>query len=61
LVDATTIVRSIQHALVVNHDVGADAVVLVRPGSLPRTTSGKLQRHACRQAFLAGTLELWTD
>jgi acyl-CoA synthetase (AMP-forming)/AMP-acid ligase II len=61
LVDATTIVRAIQHALVADHDVGADAVVLVRPGSLPRTTSGKLQRHACRQAFLAGTLELWTD
>jgi len=26
-------------------------VVLIKPGGLPRTTSGKLQRHACRQAY----------
>ena len=31
---------------------------LIRPMSLPRTSSGKVQRHACRAAFLAGTLEV---
>ena len=29
-------------------------VCLVRPGVLPRTTSGKLKRRACRQLFLDG-------
>jgi len=29
-------------------------VVLLKPGALPRTTSGKLQRHACRRAYMDG-------
>ncbi|GAC1305161.1 MAG: fatty acyl-AMP ligase [Steroidobacteraceae bacterium] len=29
-------------------------LVLLRPGALPRTTSGKIRRHACRQRYLAG-------
>lgn len=33
------------------------AIRLLRPASLPRTSSGKVRRHACREAFLAGTLD----
>jgi fatty-acyl-CoA synthase len=33
-------------------------VILVRPGSLPKTSSGKLQRVLCKQQYLAGSLEL---
>src|SRR3954454_550875 len=32
-------------------------VVLVRPGTLPKTSSGKLQRATCRQRSLAGELQ----
>ncbi len=32
------------------------AVVLIEPGSLPKTTSGKLQRSATRKQYLQGTL-----
>jgi len=32
-------------------------VVLVRPGTLPKTSSGKLQRATCRQRYLAGELQ----
>jgi len=32
------------------------SVLLVRPGGLPRTTSGKIQRFACRRDYLTGTL-----
>ncbi len=32
-------------------------VVLVRPGALPKTSSGKLQRSACRARYLDGTLQ----
>jgi len=41
-----------------------DAVVLIEPRSVPRTSSGKIQRYACREAFLAGTLDVvheWQD
>jgi acyl-CoA synthetase (AMP-forming)/AMP-acid ligase II len=31
---------------------------LVRPGTIPRTTSGKIQRHLCRERYLAGELAL---
>ena len=31
-------------------------VVLVRPGTLPKTTSGKRQRHACRARYQRGEL-----
>jgi 3-oxoacyl-(acyl-carrier-protein) synthase/acyl carrier protein len=44
-------------------DVEVSAVRLIKPTSLPRTSSGKVQRHACREAFLAGALETvaeWT-
>jgi acyl-CoA synthetase (AMP-forming)/AMP-acid ligase II len=30
--------------------------VLVRRGTLPRTSSGKLMRFRCREQFLAGSL-----
>ncbi|GAB3356895.1 fatty acyl-AMP ligase [Lysobacter tyrosinilyticus] len=32
-------------------------VVLIRPGSLPRTSSGKVRRSQCRADYLAGALE----
>ncbi|MGP0067607.1 MAG: amino acid adenylation domain-containing protein [Isosphaeraceae bacterium] len=44
-------------------DLEVFAIRLIKLTSLPRTSSGKVQRHACREAFLAGTLETiaeWT-
>ena len=41
----------------------SQAIALIKPASLPRTSSGKVQRHACREAFLAGSLDVvagWT-
>ena len=42
----------------VQHDVGltVSEVVLIEAGSLPKTTSGKLQRGATREQYLEGTL-----
>jgi len=41
-------------------DVGvlADAIVLLRPGSLPKTTSGKIRRQRTRALFLRDELEV---
>lgn len=38
------------------HEVEPHAVILARPGAIPKTTSGKLQRRACRDRYLAGEL-----
>ncbi len=48
----------IGHSVVEAVGVPARDVVFVRPGSLPKTSSGKLQRQLCRQQFIEGTLEL---
>ncbi|MGP4048704.1 fatty acyl-AMP ligase [Streptomyces sp. 2A115] len=38
------------------HGLSVRDVVLVRPGTIPKTSSGKIQRRASREAYLAGTL-----
>jgi acyl transferase domain-containing protein/acyl-CoA synthetase (AMP-forming)/AMP-acid ligase II/NADPH:quinone reductase-like Zn-dependent oxidoreductase/NAD(P)-dependent dehydrogenase (short-subunit alcohol dehydrogenase family)/acyl carrier protein len=58
------VVAAIRRALTESHEVHPDAVVLIEPRSIPRTSSGKIQRYACREAFLSGTLDVvheWRD
>jgi acyl-CoA synthetase (AMP-forming)/AMP-acid ligase II len=50
---------SIRQAVAEQHELTAHAVVLLRPATIPKTTSGKVQHHQCRQRFLTGTLESW--
>ncbi|MFP2934238.1 condensation domain-containing protein, partial [Pyxidicoccus sp. 3LG] len=47
---------SIRQRLAESHEVLPYALVLIEPGSLPKTSSGKVRRRACRAAFLAGEL-----
>ncbi|MDP6446295.1 MAG: fatty acyl-AMP ligase, partial [Pirellulaceae bacterium] len=54
--DWSDVIRSIRRAIVAEHELPPESIVLVRFGSIPKTSSGKLQRYACRQAFLDGTL-----
>jgi len=51
------VVRAIRRAVAEEHDVRVHTVVLLRAGRLPKTTSGKVQHHACQASFLKGTLE----
>lgn len=51
------IVGAIRHAIAEQHDLQTYAVVLMRPAKISKTSSGKIQRQACRAAFLAGTLD----
>jgi hypothetical protein len=34
------------------HEVPVDAVILLKPGSIPKTSSGKIQRHVCKASYL---------
>jgi acyl-CoA synthetase (AMP-forming)/AMP-acid ligase II len=61
LLDIDEVVRTIRRAVAEEHDVRAHSIVLLKPGSLPRTPSGKLQRHAYRSSFLDGTLADLSD
>jgi acyl-CoA synthetase (AMP-forming)/AMP-acid ligase II len=36
------------------HEIRVHDMVWLRPGGLPRTSSGKIQRQACRRAYLEG-------
>jgi len=40
------------------HEIAMDALGFVRPGSLARTSSGKLMRFRCRQDFIESRLRL---
>ncbi|MEO6461619.1 MAG: condensation domain-containing protein, partial [Candidatus Eisenbacteria bacterium] len=55
--DLEDIVRAIRRAVGDSLELQAWGVVLLLPGGLPRTTSGKVRRRACARAFGEGTLE----
>lgn len=48
--------REIRAAVARAHDVNVAVVELLVPRSMPKTSSGKLQRSACRAAFESGQL-----
>jgi len=50
------IVAAIREAVYRDHELPVDAVVLLKTSSIAKTSSGKIQRHACRRGFLDGTL-----
>jgi amino acid adenylation domain-containing protein len=49
---------AIRQAVTEEHEVQVYAVVLIKPGSIPKTSSGKIQRRACKAEFLADCLEV---
>jgi 8-amino-7-oxononanoate synthase len=56
--DFEEVFSAIYRAVTGEHELAPDAIVLIRAGSVPKTSSGKIQRHACRDGYLAGTLDV---
>ncbi|MGE0607888.1 MAG: aminotransferase class I/II-fold pyridoxal phosphate-dependent enzyme [Pirellulales bacterium] len=56
--EAANALDTIRRAVSREHDLAVDAIVLVKAGSIPKTSSNKIQRHACRQEYLDGTLSV---
>lgn len=50
--------QAIRRAVSQHHELQVYKTVLLKPGTIPKTSSGKIQRHACRAGFLAGTLAI---
>ena len=55
------VIFAIRQAVAEEHGLQVHAVVLVRVGSVPKTSSGKIQRHACRSRFLEKRLDVLKD
>src|SRR5688500_12166493 len=56
--DAPAIIATIRQAVAEQHELQLHAVVLIRVGSIPRTSSFKIQRRSCRAQFLEGSLSV---
>jgi acyl-CoA synthetase (AMP-forming)/AMP-acid ligase II len=55
------VTKAIRAAIVEEHDLQTYRIVLVKAGSILKTSSGKLQRRACRQEFLDGHMGAWDE
>ena len=56
--DWSDVISKIRKDVTAEHELPPDGIVLVRFGSIPKTSSGKIQRHACRSDFVAGALSV---
>ncbi len=62
--DLDEVLQAIRTRIVDEYELDPQAIVLIRPASLPITTSGKVQRGRCRGQYLAGELSVaaqWTN
>jgi amino acid adenylation domain-containing protein len=54
--DPNSLIESIREAVAREHEVRAHAIALINRGSIPKTTSGKIQRYECRNQYQSGKL-----
>src|SRR5262249_4358038 len=59
-IDADEIAGVIREAVTEQHEVFARHIVLIRPQSLPKTTSGKVQRSLAKRLWIGGKLDYLT-
>jgi acyl-CoA synthetase (AMP-forming)/AMP-acid ligase II/acyl carrier protein len=55
---------AVRRAVSEHHQLQIYAIALLKPGSIPKTSSGKIQRTECRARFIDGsltTLETWGE
>ncbi len=55
------VVGELRQAVASQHGLEVYAAVLVKTGSIPKTSSGKIRRYACRAGFEAGNLKVVSD
>ena len=56
--DLDALVAAIRAEIIREHEVSPYAVVLIKGGALPKTSSGKIQRGETRERFLTGQLDV---
>ena len=55
---AKDVIQAIRKAVSENHELQVHTVLLLKPRSIPKTSSGKIQRHACKVGYLNNTLNV---
>jgi amino acid adenylation domain-containing protein len=58
LQDVDAVLEAVRQAVAQEHEVQPHAVALIRPGGVPKTSSGKIRRSACRAMLLEGRLDI---
>ena len=56
--DTEAVFTAIKQQVSLQHDLQVYAIVLLKPVSLPKTSSGKIQRKGCRNAYLNNELSV---
>lgn len=56
--DTEEVVRAIRKAVSEEHDLQVSSITLIQPGTVPKTSSGKIQRRACLAGVANGSLEV---
>jgi acyl-CoA synthetase (AMP-forming)/AMP-acid ligase II len=55
------VLNNIRQAIAEIHELQVYSVVLAKPGNILKTSSGKIQRRACKSNFLSGELQVLAD
>ncbi|MFE4046680.1 MULTISPECIES: fatty acyl-AMP ligase [unclassified Priestia] len=54
-----SVLRNIRQQVMEEHEVQPYTIYLLKTSSIPKTSSGKIQRSACKNAYLNNGLEVW--
>ena len=57
-IDSEELKGLIREGITDQHELFARHIALIRPGTLPKTTSGKIQRSMTRRLWLEGRLDM---
>lgn len=55
--DVVAATKAVRRAIADEHGVTVHEAVFIRVGTMPKTSSGKIQRRACKRAYLDGALD----
>lgn len=53
------VLKKIRQEVMEEHEIQPYAIYLLKTSSIPKTSSGKIQRRACKDAYLNHSLEVW--
>ncbi|KKD39768.1 AMP-binding protein [Limnoraphis robusta] len=59
--DINNTIEKIKRAISEHHQLQVYEVIFLKPGTIPKTTSGKIKRYACREQYLENRLDAIND
>ena len=55
--DPNSLIENVRESVIMSYDLQPYAIVLIKAGSILKTSSGKIQRNACRRAYIEQELD----